>query len=162
MVTEQLPFTEQPDFIRWMKERDVRAMEILYDQYATVLYGVIFWITGDEKKSEEILFRTLTHIWNHYSSVDVPVQNTCLWMLHIARRFCFESLNREELLKVKDQWLLFIRERGWNEQAEILGYAFFKGMSVQTMAEKFNCSESVIRKQLHEAVNYLKKEYVAK
>lgn len=83
-------------------------------------------------------------------------------MLNVARNFCFESLNKEERLKVKDQWLAFLRERGENEQLEMLGYAFFKGMSVQEMARKFNCSESAIRSQLHEAIDHFKMEYVAR
>ena len=152
----------RPEFAKLMKARDISAMEILYDRYSQVLYGVIYWITNDEKKSEEILFQTFTYIWNHYNGFDVSAQNICFWMVSVARSLCFETMTKEERLKVKDQWLAFLRERGADEQLEMLGYAFFKGMSIQEMAQKFNCTESAIRSQLHEAVAHLKKEYVAR
>lgn len=149
-------------FVQMMKDRDIRAMEMLYDQYSPVLYGVIHWITNDEKKSEEVLYKTFTYIWNHFNSFDVSVHNVCLWMVNIARKFSFEILSPEERLKLSKMWLDSIAANRKKEEAEVLGSAFFKGMSVQKMAEKFNCTETKIRTLLHEAVDHLKREYVAR
>jgi DNA-directed RNA polymerase specialized sigma subunit len=46
------------------------------------------------------------------------------------------------------------------EHDKVLNLAFYKGMSIPKMAEKFGCTEIKIRKLLHEAVDHLKKEYV--
>lgn len=145
-----------------MRKRDVTAMELLYDKYSPVLYGVIVWITEDDKKSEDILFKTFTYIWNHFDTFDETVHNICLWMIGIARRFSFETLSVEDRLKVKQQLMSTLRANWSPAQAEVLSYAFFKGISVERMSEKFGCTESNIRTLLHEAVNHLRKEYITR
>jgi DNA-directed RNA polymerase specialized sigma24 family protein len=153
---------DQRQFIEMMRCRDVRALEVLYDQYSAVLYGVIFRITGDEKKSEEILYRTFTHIWNTFQTFDDSVHTLCLWMVNIARGFSFETLTPDERTMMKQQLLLSLGNRWMKDQVEVLSYAFFNGMSVEKMARKFGYTESKIKSLLHEAVDHLKKEYVAK
>jgi DNA-directed RNA polymerase specialized sigma24 family protein len=152
---------DQQQLMVLLKARDIRAVEMLYDQYSCVLYGVIFWITNDEKKSEDVLFKTFTYIWNHYSSFDVSVHNVCLWMVNIARKFSFEILSPEERFKLANASAL-LNPDNTPEETRVLSAAFYRGMSIEMMAERFNCSETKIRTLLNKAVNHLKKEYVAK
>ena len=139
--------SDQQRFLEMMKVRDVRAMEILYDNYSSVLYGVIFWITREEKKAEDILFRTFTYIWNHFDTYDASVQNICFWMVNVARRFSFETLSHEERLLIINETQEFLQLK---EHDKVLNLAFYKGMSIPKMAEKFGCTEIKIRKLLHE------------
>lgn len=144
-----------------IKLRDVRSIEIIYNHYAAVLYGVIYKITGDEKKSEAVLFKTFTHIWNHYEELDENMQQACLWMLNISRYFCFETMDREERMRVESTWLQNLNSQSAGK-FEMLGLVFFGGMSIIELGEKFSCSTKVVRMQLHESMNDLKKEYFVK
>jgi len=78
-------------------------------------------------------------------------------MVNVARRFSFETLSHEERLLIINETQEFLQLK---EHDKVLNLAFYKGMSIQKMAEKFGCTEIKIRKLLHEAVDHLKKEYV--
>ncbi|MBK9732588.1 MAG: hypothetical protein IPO83_15145 [Chitinophagaceae bacterium] len=162
MPAAKSSITNEHDFIRLMKSKDISAIDVVYNHYAPVLYGVIFRITNDEKKSEEILCETFTYIWNHFNEVDVTVQNVCFWMLSVARQFCFETLKPEERMTMENEWEFFMHGNSTDKKLSMLGYAFFKGMNVEQMAGKFKCTENVVRMELHNAVNHLKNEYFSK
>ena len=148
--------------IELMEARNVHAVELVYDQYSTVLYGVIKRIVNDATRSEEILFKTFTHIWNHYSNFDSTHQSICMWMIRIARQFSFETLSAQERKNLEYRLLNSLKQSNVKEDMTVLELAFFQGLPVTRIAEGIGCTESEIRTLLRRAVGKLKNEFSTK
>ena len=151
-------FKGHEHLIKLMQARNVRAVELVYDQYSTVLYGVIKRIVNDATRAEEILFKTFNYIWNHYSNYDSAHQSICMWMIRIARQFSFESLSSRERRDLECRLLNSLKQSDVKEEMIVLELAFFQGLPVIKIAEGIGCTESEIRTLLRRAVGKLKNE----
>jgi len=81
MQIEELP--------KRIKDKDQKAMSFLYDQYAPVLYGIIFRVLKSESESEEILQLTFLNAWD---TIDAYNQKQCslfTWISSIARKLSY-------------------------------------------------------------------------
>lgn len=143
---------------QWLKHKDKRAIEAIYDHYAPVLYGFIFRITNQRNLSEDILLKTFTYLWNEYDEAEKYGQNICFWMLDVARRFTFEALRNED-------WLPDITQQADSsdsERLQPLESAFFRGMNIEKLADKYHCTKEEIILKIKSGIHHLKREYLNK
>jgi RNA polymerase sigma-70 factor (ECF subfamily) len=150
--------TSEEQVMEMLRSRNVNAVELLYDRYACMLFGFVHRIVNDTKRAEEILFKTFTHVWNHYNDYDSTQQTISIWMMSIARKLSLDSLSPQERVKAESQLLTSLKLSGEREKMVVLELVFFQGLSVVRIAEKLGCSTSDVRTLLHQATEGLKNE----
>ena len=159
-------------------------LEILYDNYASSLYGVIQRLVQNEEVSEEILKNTFIKIWNNFSLYNPAKDRLSSWMINIARNMAQEKVDSMES-KSKDQYesieKIISRAEplktgnlsrgmtGFNdliskmdaEYSQILYLLFFSGFSQSEVALKLNIPLGTVRNRTRSAIlklrNYLDK-----
>jgi RNA polymerase sigma-70 factor (ECF subfamily) len=154
--------TPDEKLIELMQTRNVRAVELLYDGYACMLYGMIHRIVNDSKRAEEILFKTFTHAWNHYNSFDASQQSISIWMMSIARRLALDSISQQERVKVESELLNSLKRSGAKEKMMVLELVFIHGLSISKIAERLECSIADVKTLLRQATDGLKNESSSK
>ncbi|WP_395047106.1 RNA polymerase sigma factor [Flavobacterium sp.] len=78
------------DLVILIKNRNQKAFEYLYDNYAKAIFGVIHSIVEDVEESEDILQKTFLKIWDHFDSYDPSKGRLYTWMLNISRNMSID------------------------------------------------------------------------
>lgn len=92
-----MPITLQEyELVAMLQAGDSRALEYLYDNYSTSLFGVILKIVRDHDVAEDVLQETFTKIWLNRNSYDRTKSTLFTWMLTIARRLGIDRLRSSE------------------------------------------------------------------
>src|SRR6266446_4585298 len=151
--------TSEEQLIRMLLSRNVRAVELLYDKYSCMLYGMIHRIVNDAKRAEEVLFKTFTYAWNHCNHFDSSSQSINIWMMTIARQLALDSLSQQERMNIESRLINSLKVSKVKEKMIVLELVFFHGLRVIKIAEKLGCSTSDVRTLLHHATAGLKNEF---
>jgi len=171
-------YNKTPDslkFISLLRNADAPAMEMIYNEFAPVLYGVILKITGNEGAAEDILKDTFLYISNHNSQFDESKENLSLWMIGIARKIAHLRISFEAFLKNQNtstyvdkpleigknlQSGTAVSENGLmtTKQRKVLDLIFFGGGKINEVAKTLCMDETEVKKLLREALNHYRKE----
>lgn len=79
------PKHAQDDHILYLlKNRDVKGISLLYDQFSSNIYGVIFKTLGNEKDACKAMKSTFKKIWIMSEQVDFSNRNFKTWIIGLA------------------------------------------------------------------------------
>lgn len=124
-------YSEQ-ELVYLLKARDQSAFSYLYDNYSSVLYGVIYKMLENHELSEDVLQEAFIKIWNNFSNYDSDKGRLFTWMLNITRNLTIDT----------------IRSKGYKKQSKIQN----SENAVNNISDKANTAESFdalgIRKHL--------------
>ena len=73
---------------------DSKALELLYDRYAPILYTLIKKVVTDKETAEEILSDIFVIIWRRIEEFDFRTGNVYTWLITMARNKAIDVLNR--------------------------------------------------------------------
>jgi RNA polymerase sigma-70 factor (ECF subfamily) len=73
---------------------DSKALELLYDRYAPILYTLIKKIVTDKDSAEEILSEVFVIVWRQIDQFDFKTNNVYTWLIALARNKAIDVLNR--------------------------------------------------------------------
>ncbi len=135
-----------------LNKRDKKAMEFLYDQYVSVIYGVVFRIAGNEALAESLLERTFHYIWKNYKEFDPDRQNVCVWILNVARKVCGMQVGFKE-------FTASISTNGspsHHKREGVFDLLFFGNGSVADVAKHKGVNEAKIKMSLRGEMETLK------
>jgi DNA-directed RNA polymerase specialized sigma24 family protein len=114
-----------------------------YDKYASIIYGAILEMTGDEVSSTEILEEIFLDLYK--KKVFSPYHTT----------FCMSLLRHTFQLTVK-----YLETKGlkvhqsFNENYPLINLFYFKQVSLKEVAMKTNTIEKEVLKNLREEFNH--------
>ena len=77
---------------------DARALEVLYDRYAAVVYRMAFRILKQREHSEEVVQEVFWRVWRRSSSFERERGRVAQWIFGIAHNLCIDEMRR---LKVR-------------------------------------------------------------
>ena len=115
--------------INLIKKRQREGYNILYTQYAAVLYGVIRHMVSDVSLANDLLQDTFIHIWEKIEEYDESRCTFFVWMLNVARTISINASPRGRLTGLDGEAVL---------QGEVIKMAFLYGLSYQEIASKAN------------------------
>ena len=75
----------EQELITLLQEDCEHGINILYDNYSSVLYGVIIKIAKSEEIAQDLLQETFVKIWKNFSSYDSSKGRLFTWIVNIAR-----------------------------------------------------------------------------
>src|SRR5947208_1199610 len=79
-------------FYDLLRKRDKKAMEFLYDHYASVMYGIIVHTIRHEESAEIILTNAFLYIWKNYKEFDPDKLNVSVWIINTTRKMCSKEV----------------------------------------------------------------------
>lgn len=77
--------------IRLLQHNDDRAIELLYDDYAAALYGVIFRIVLSEEVAQDVLQEAFVKIWKNGQKYNASKGTLFTWILNICRNTAIDA-----------------------------------------------------------------------
>ena len=77
--------------IRLLQKSDERAIEMLYDDYAAALYGVVFRIVLSEEVAQDVLQESFVKIWKKGQTYNSSKGTLFTWILNIARNAAIDA-----------------------------------------------------------------------
>ena len=82
------------DVMRRVAAYDSKALEILYNRYAPLLYTLIKKIAVEKTLAEEILTEVFVIIWRRIELFDVFTGNVYTWLITLARNKAVDTVRR--------------------------------------------------------------------
>lgn len=82
-MTETLEITSL--LVKKMRNKDVKALDYIYDHYSEALYGVIYRTVHHQEIAEETLHDVFVKIWEQIDQFDEKKGTLFTWMYRIAR-----------------------------------------------------------------------------
>lgn len=86
--------TEQELFISKLKDGDKASFAMLYDNYSSALYGVIYRMLQREDAAGDTLQEVFVKIWKKIDTYDEKKGSLYTWMLNIARNTSIDKLRK--------------------------------------------------------------------
>lgn len=78
-----------------ISEADKEAIELLYDRYSQLLYGLILKIVEEEETAEEVLAEVFRIIWTRPEYFNSDTANVYTWMIMLARKKAIDTIRRK-------------------------------------------------------------------
>lgn len=146
---------------------DSRALELLYDRYARIVYGVALRMLGVAELAEDVVQETFWRVWRRSSTFQAGRGHVSSWIFGIAHNLSIDELRRQRsrpnqvydeddrpvLRDMEDPRLdvagaaleqerhRFVRaamEQIPGEQREVLELAYFGGLSQSEIAARLH------------------------
>ncbi len=73
---------------------DSKALEALYNRYASILFSTIKKIVSDERLAEEVLIEVFTIIWRKIDRFDAKSGSVFTWLVLLARNKAVDVIKR--------------------------------------------------------------------
>lgn len=142
-----------------------RALETLYDRYASLVLGISLKIVGDRALAEDVLQETFWRVWRSAASYQSQRGTFTAWLLRIARNLAIDSYRRRNVrprpvtdvdksdskmdrvpdpsLDIAEQSIVLLEQKQVRSalatlphaQREVIELAYFHGMTRQEIAE---------------------------
>ena len=165
--------------VELLRERDEKAISLLYDHYGDTLFGVAYKVVKDEELAQDVLQESFVKIWKKSDSYDSSKAKLFTWLFRITRNTAIDKLrsastktDKEIQMDVSDVYNLgiesikpeFLDVRENLEKIEekyqiVLDALFFQGMTQQEASDELDIPLGTIKSRLKIGLRELKKIY---
>ena len=119
-----------------MQTNPERAIERMYDNYSSALYGVLLKMVVKEHLAKEALQDAFIKIYHNCDKYDAGKSKLFTWMLRIARNAAIDRLRKENRRR-EDQWEEGSHNHLWSERPVASEYFDLPG-HVQSLSPKYS------------------------
>ena len=172
-------FSLEDSIITHLKNGDKIAINLLYENYADALFGVIKKVISDDDLAQDVLQETLIKVWKKGNSYDPEKAKLFTWLYRIAYNSAIDkirSVNNKSSkeIQIEDSNVYKLTTKSLNEDVmdikkhlhtldikyqEVINALFFEGMTQQEASEELNIPLGTIKSRLKIALRELKKIY---
>ena len=165
--------------IQLLQRSDQYALNLLYENYSSSLYGAILKVTRNEEIAEDALQETFIKVWKNAHKYDPKKAKLFTWLFRIARNTAIDKLrsfnNRfhKEVQIDKsnvyilpgtklNQDVLDIKEHVARLETKyqiVLNALFFEGMTQQEASDELDIPLGTVKSRLKIGLRELKKVY---
>ena len=90
--------------IQQLKDKDERALSLLYDNYSGAIYSVILKMIKDEGKAQNLLQDTFMTVWDKADNYDASKGRFYTWVYRIAKNKTLNVLRKTDPLIQTDDF----------------------------------------------------------
>lgn len=165
--------------VELLRERNEKAISLLYDHYGDTLFGVAYKVVKDDELAQDVLQESFVKIWKKSDTYDSSKAKLFTWLFRITRNTAIDKLRsvntkteREIQMDVSDVYNLgidsikpeFLDVRENLEKIEekyqiVLDALFFQGMTQQEASDELDIPLGTIKSRLKIGLRELKKIY---
>ena len=161
-------------------QRDRAAFEVLYQATSAKLYGIVVRILPGKGLADEVLQEVYVKIWDRAGDFEPGRASPISWMAAIARNRALDEARRKTPVSIEDMPEGYepVAESGHpldgkerseklvalmrclssldREKREIVLLAYYRGMSREALAKRFNHPVATIKTWLHRSLGQLR------
>ncbi len=163
--------------IQQLKDKDERALSLLYDKYAGAIYSVIIKMVRDEGKAQNLLQDTFMTVWDKAESYDASKGRFYTWVFRIARNKTLNFLRKVEPLIQTDDFSVYdSKEEAISIDAKYLELngaittleehhkkaielVYFKGLTHKEAHQQMDVPLGTFKSYVRQALKQLRKAY---
>ena len=169
----------EQNIVQLLEKGDKSAINLLYQNYADSLYGVILKITNNEELAQDALQETFVKVWRNSKRYDQKKAKLFTWLYRIARNTAIDKLRSynnkfEKEVQIDksnvyilptsnlNQDVLDLREhvaRLDDKYQIVINALFFEGLTQQEASEELDIPLGTIKSRLKIGLRELKKVY---
>ena len=175
-MSSRLTYREH-DLVAQLKQRNGQAYSYLYDTYAPALYTCVIQIVKDEDVADKVTTDVFIRICREIAQYDASRERLFTWLSKFARRVALHEMRlRDERRGYRDDedqdittpkeaialmdhcGLRAVMHTLNREQAALINFCYFEGLTYEQVAEMFHVSSETIQLKVHSALkelNYL-------
>jgi DNA-directed RNA polymerase specialized sigma24 family protein len=143
---------DQGKLISLLRKGDRKAVELLYDQHVSCIYGLALMITKNESTAEKIVTETFSFVWKHRETFNENNQDLKLWLISITRTIAHTRISFDDFLKNHPDHDFVSTP---NKALELV---FFGGGKIEDVARHLSIKENHLKQLLREATHQYRKE----
>ncbi|MEM6321025.1 MAG: sigma-70 family RNA polymerase sigma factor [Bacteroidota bacterium] len=167
--------------IRLLAQKDERAIELLYDDYAAALYGVVFRIVLSEELAQDVMQDAFVKIWKKSETYNLSKGTLFTWALNICRNTAIDATRSkhyrgggkiqtlENIVHEENDLSheIPINHIGLRQQVNsleekyrvIIDLIYFEGYTQKEVTERLNIPLGTVKSRLKIGLRELKKLY---
>ncbi|GAA4931958.1 RNA polymerase sigma factor [Algibacter agarivorans] len=169
----------EKQIVSLLQNGDKKAINLLYENYADSLYGVIQKVISDEDTAQDVLQETFVKIWRYSKKYDSSKAKLFTWLYRIAYNTAIDKVRSQKNKNSKEvqmetstvykvssnelnQDVLDIKKHlsSLDEKYQIVINAlFFEGMTQQEASDELDIPLGTIKSRLKIGLRELKKIY---
>jgi len=174
-----LSISLEQNIVQLLEKGDTTAINLLYENYADSLYGVILKVTNNEELAQDALQETFVKVWKNAKKYDSKKAKLFTWLYRIAKNTAIDKIRSYNIKFDKEvqidksnvyilpssnlnQDVLDLREhvaRLDDKYQIVLKALFFEGMTQQEASEELDIPLGTIKSRLKIGLRELKKVY---
>lgn len=171
---------ELVDILGRVARQDRAAFDALYRATSAKLYGVILGIVAQRSHADEILQEVFVRIWDRAPHFDPARASPITWMATIARNRAIDEIRKRGTLPVShmpedfdpaaeethplagqersDELKALLRclDQLDSEKREVILLAYYRGLSRDALADRFDKPVATIKTWLHRSLTQLR------
>ncbi|MCD2260261.1 RNA polymerase sigma factor [Psychroserpens luteolus] len=169
----------EQQIVELLAKGDKKALNLLYENYADSLYGVILKVTTNEELAQDALQETFVKVWKNSKKYDSKKAKLFTWLFRIAKNTAIDKLrsfnNRfEKEVQIDKSNVYILPTASLNQDVLdlkehvarldekyqiVLKALFFEGMTQQEASEELDIPLGTIKSRLKIGLRELKKVY---
>ena len=169
----------EKEIVGLLEKGDKKAINLLYENYADALYGVIQKIISDEDTAQDVLQESFVKVWRYSKKYDASKAKLFTWLYRIAYNTAIDKvrslknksdneiqIETSSVYKITsnelNQDVLDIKKHlgTLDEKYQIVLHAlFFEGMTQQEASEELDIPLGTIKSRLKIGLRELKNIY---
>ncbi|XWX03719.1 sigma-70 family RNA polymerase sigma factor [Aggregatilineales bacterium SYSU G02658] len=162
--------------LRRIAQGDERALEALYDAYASRVYGLALRVMGDESLAQEVTQDVFLKVWQRPHTWNPERGQFSSWLLTVARYTAVDRLRAEALRSGRSVPLLdefdaptdadpdpaehdrlrALLRRLPDEQRQVIELAYFRGLTHSELAAALNLPLGTVKTRLRAGLQKLR------
>jgi RNA polymerase sigma-70 factor (ECF subfamily) len=177
-LNQETKYSEQ-ELVTLLQQRNDKAFNYLYDNYAAALNGVILPIVNDKETANDILQEVFVSVWRKIESYDASKGRLFTWLLNIARNAAIDKIrsksfrNDQSTLTIAEN--IDIRTTGFvsqpnqdyiglkklltrlkDEYRTLIDLSYFQGFTHEEIAKALNIPLGTVKTRIRTALIQLK------
>lgn len=169
----------EKEIVNLLQNGNKKAMNLLYENYADSLYGVIQKVISDEDTAQDVLQETFIKIWRYAKKYDSSKAKLFTWLYRIAYNTAIDKIRSQKNKSGKEvqietssvykitsnelnQDVLDIKKhlKSLDEKYQIVINAlFFEGMTQQEASDELEIPLGTIKSRLKIGLREMRKIY---
>jgi RNA polymerase sigma-70 factor (ECF subfamily) len=163
--------------IQQLKDKDERALSLLYDKYSGAIYGVILKMIRDEGKAQNLLQDTFITVWDKAESYDADKGRFYTWVYRIAKNKTLNVLRKTDPLIQTDDFSVYVTKEdaisidsdylelngSLNKleahHKEAIELVYFKGLTHREAHKEMNVPLGTFKSYIKQALKQLRETY---
>ncbi|BAO74573.1 RNA polymerase sigma factor [Winogradskyella sp. PG-2] len=163
--------------IQDLKNKDERALALLYDKYSGAIYSVILKMIHDEGKAQNLLQDTFMTVWDKAESYDEDKGRFYTWIYRIAKNKTLNVLRKTDLLIQTDDFSVHTNKEDaisiepeysklngavttlQEHHKEAIELVYFKGLTHQEAHQEMDVPLGTFKSYIRQALKQLRATY---
>jgi len=163
--------------IQDLKNKDERALSLLYDNYSGAIYSVILKMIRDEGKAQDLLQETFMTVWDKAESYDTDKGRFYTWVYRIAKNKTLNVLRKTDPLIQTDDFSVHINKEDATSidpeylelngavtqleghHKEAIELVYFKGLTHKEAHTEMDVPLGTFKSYIRQALKQLRESY---